>query len=178
MMRIVAIAGSLRRQSLNRALLNIAAHRAPAGMSIEINDDLRSLPLFDEDLEAASEPEAVRRLREKVVNADGALIATPEYNQSIPGVLKNAIDWLSRRDALAAKPVAIAGVTAGRWGTRLAQAALRQTLTATEAVVMPSPALYLRESDLADPRTLADLDAFLSAFVRWVGASRLVGGTV
>lgn len=170
MIRVVGIAGSLRRQSFNRALLHIAAERAPNGMSIEIDDELRSIPLFDEDLEASGEPDPVRRLRETVVAANGVLIATPEYNQSMPGVLKNAIDWLSRRDALVGKRVAVTGVTAGRWGTRLAQAALRQTLTATEAVVMPAPALYLREPDLADARTLADLDAFLSAFRRWIGS--------
>src|SRR5581483_11429227 len=93
--------------------------------------DAPALPLFDEDLEPATlgGPDAVRQLRAQVAAGDGLLIATPEYNQSLPGVLKNAIDWLSRPwpdEVLAGKPVAVIGASSGRWGARLAQAALRQ----------------------------------------------------
>ena len=107
------------------------------------------------------------------------MIATPEYNQSIPGVLKNAIDWLSRPTCEAiwvGKPVAITGATPGRWGTRLAQAALRQTLTATECLVMPSPMLFIgsaeslfdADGDLNDAATLASLRVFVNAFSQWI----------
>ena len=137
-MVILAIPGSLRRRSFNRMLLEAAVECAPEGMNIAIAG-LEGIPLFSEDLEAAGEPEAVAVLRGGVERADGLLIATPEYNQSIPGGLKNAIDWLSRREeVLARKPVCIVGATAGRWGTRLAQAALRQVLGATESLVMPA----------------------------------------
>jgi len=137
-MVILAIPGSLRRRSFNRMLLEAAVECAPEGMNIAIAG-LEGIPVFSEDLEAAGEPEAVVVLRGRVERAEGLLIATPEYNQSIPGGLKNAIDWLSRREeVLVRKPVCIVGATAGPWGTRLAQAALRQVLGATESLVMPA----------------------------------------
>ena len=181
MITVLAIAGSLRRQSYNRMVLCAAAELAPAGMSIRVYDDLASVPPFDEDLEVTPEEpiESIRRLRGAVASADGLLIATPEYNWSIPGVLKNAIDWLSRpepRELLAAKPVGIIGVSSGRWGTRLAQAALRQVLTATESLVMPSPALFVADAAdrfdeggrLVDNPTRIQLYAFLAALARWI----------
>jgi chromate reductase len=140
---ILGIAGSLRHASFNRRVIDAAAALAPADVRIARYDALGAVPMFDEDLEAAGEPSAVRALRDAVGAADGLLIATPEYNQSFPALLKNAIDWLSRSDALAAKPVALVGATAGRWGTRLAQAGLRHVLTATEALVLPAPAVFL-----------------------------------
>ncbi|HEY8130476.1 MAG TPA: NADPH-dependent FMN reductase [Thermoanaerobaculia bacterium] len=174
MLHILAIAGSLRRGSYNRLLL-----RAAAGVSIY--EELSSIPLFNEDLEA-SDPESVCRLREAVASADGLLISTPEYNWSIPGMLKNAIDWLSRPPAevLIGKPVAIIGASAGRWGTRLAQAALRQTLTATESLVMPAPAMFVRDaSEIFDEagrltnKTVRDqLDGVLATFDRWISLVR------
>jgi chromate reductase len=174
-MRILGIAGSLRRGSYNRLLLRAAAERFPR---VEVYDALASIPLFNEDIE--NEPIAsVTALRERVETADGILIATPEYNWSIPGVLKNAIDWLSRppREVLARKKVAIIGASGGTWGTRLAQAALRQTLTATEAIVMPAPALFVARAEnifdaggrLIDPRVSEQLDAVLAAFAAWIG---------
>ena len=178
--RILAIAGSLRRDSLNRRLLQAAALRAPAGFVIELYDDLRSIPLFDEDVEreTGGGPESVEHIRRRIASADGLLIATPEYNQSIPGVLKNAIDWLSRPpdEVLAGKPVAIVGASGGRWGTRLAQAALRHTLYATESRVMPAPSLFLGGADalfdasgtLTDEATGAALERVLAAFAQWV----------
>lgn len=144
---VLAIAGSLRRDSFNRWLLNAAAGCAPDGMRIKIYDQLAAIPMFDEDREAAAFVAGpVRELRDQVAPASALLIATPEYNQSMPGVLKNAIDWLSRPapdEVLVGKPVALIGATAGRWGTRLAQAALRQVLFATESLVLTGPALYL-----------------------------------
>ncbi|HEX7111755.1 MAG TPA: NAD(P)H-dependent oxidoreductase [Mizugakiibacter sp.] len=186
-LRVLALPGSLRRASYNRALLAAAAALAPAGMTIELAD-APALPLFDEDLEQATQggPDAVRQLRARVAAADGLLIATPEYNQSLPGVLKNAIDWLSRPwpdEVLAGKPVAVIGASSGRWGTRLAQAALRQVLYATEARVLPAPNLYVREAEhlfdaggrLQDAATFESLAAVLSAFARWIALGRSAG---
>jgi chromate reductase len=179
MKTVLAIPGSLRRASYNRSLLAAAAGSAPAGMRIRLYDELASIPLFDEDLEARGIPDAVARLRREVASADGLLIATPEYNQSIPGVLKNAIDWLSRPapdEVLAGKPVAVIGASAGPWGTRLAQAALRQVLYATESLVLPAPALFVREAKrhfdeagkLMEPGTREKLGVVLTAFAAWM----------
>lgn len=178
---ILALSGSLRRSSYNRRLLEAAARCAPTGTRVNLYDALSDVPLFDEDMEAATHggPEAICRLRAAIEAADGLLIATPEYNQSFPGVLKNAIDWLSRpapKEVLLGKPIAIAGATPGRWGTRLAQAALRQTLTATESLVMPSPMLFVgsvesmfdAEGYLHDVATLTSLRAFMTAFSQWI----------
>lgn len=178
---VLALAGSLRRGSYNRRLLEAATELAPQGMVLAIEDELKVLPFFDEDLEreTGGGPDAVRRLRRRVAAADGLLVATPEYNHSLPGVLKNAIDWLSRPapdEVLAGKPVAILGATQGAWGTRLAQATLRQVFTATESRVLPSPALYLRDAArlfdddgrLVDASTRARLGALLAAFSDWM----------
>jgi chromate reductase len=177
---ILALPGSLRAGSYNRRLLEAAMTCAPSGLRIELYEGLTDVPMFNEDTEAGQIRQGgVRRLRDAVAAADGLLIATPEYNQSLPGVLKNAIDWLSRPapgEVLAGKPVAIAGVSAGRWGTRLAQAALRHTLTATEAHVMPAPMLFLAEARklfddagaLRDPAARDGLRAWLDAFLRWI----------
>jgi chromate reductase, NAD(P)H dehydrogenase (quinone) len=179
--RILAIAGSLRRGSWNLRLLEAAAECAPAEMTVSVYYDLASIPMFNEDLEQESDggPDAVRQLRHDVASFDGLLIATPEYNQSIPGVLKNAIDWLSRDyagEVLVGKPVAIMGASGGRWGTRLAQHALRQTLVATESLVMPGPALFVSQVDrlFSDAGTLDDLPAhealqgLLRSLTNWI----------
>ncbi len=174
---ILGIAGSLRTASFNRMLISAATEIALANLTIRLYEDLPSIPLFNEDLEFP-EPHSVAKLRSAVVAADGLLISTPEYNWSIPGVLKNAIDWLSRppSEVLARKPVAIVGASRGRWGTRLAQAALRQVLTATESMVMPAPAMFVREAAnvfdesgrLIDPAIREQLEGVLSAFTRWI----------
>lgn len=150
--RVLAIAGSLRRDSFNRRLLQAAATLAPAGMQVQVHDGLAALPMFDEDIEGAMQPsDAVPSLWREVAQADALLIATPEYNQSLPGVLKNAIDWMSRSrpSVLAGKPVAVVGATSGRWGTRLAQAALRQVLVACQSRVVPGPSLFLADAAAA-----------------------------
>ncbi len=150
---VVAIAGSLRRDSLNRRLLNAAIACAPEGMDVQIYEQLGALPMFDQDHESAMfEAGPVRDLRDRAAAASALLIATPEYNQSMPGVLKTAIDWLSRpapEEVLVGKPIALIGASSGRWGTRLAQAALRQVLFATESLVLTGPALYLGNADAA-----------------------------
>jgi chromate reductase len=150
---VLAIAGSLRSGSLNLRLIESAADCAPPGLEVWVYRGLAGLPLLNEDVEAAAFAAGpVRALRDRVASAAGLLIATPEYNHSVPGVLKNAIDWLSRPLAggvLEGKPVAVVGASPGRFGTRLAQAALRQVLFATEALVLPGPALYLAQADAA-----------------------------
>ena len=179
-LNVLALSGSIRASSLNRRLLEAAVEIAPAGMLLRIGN-LDSIPLFNEDREHAGAPgfDAVQRLRADVARADGVLIATPEYNQSVPGVLKNAIDWLSRAspdEVLAGKPVAVIGASTGRWGTRLAQAALRQVLYATESPVLPRPALYLRDATqlfdthgrLVDAATRDSLAGVLRAFAVWI----------
>jgi chromate reductase, NAD(P)H dehydrogenase (quinone) len=178
--KVLALPGSLRRDSYNRRLLEAAVDLAPTGMAIAIYPDLASIPLFNEDLERADGGlEAVRRLRTEVAAADALLIATPEYNQSIPGVLKNAIDWLSRPDpieVLEGKVVSVIGASSGPWGTRLAQSALRQVLHATGAYVLPGPALFLRDAErmfdadgsLVDGPTRERLAAVLAGLAGWI----------
>jgi chromate reductase len=150
-LQVVAIAGSLRRDSLNRRLVEAAAACAPDGIEVRVYRGLGELPPFNQDLETgAFAAGPVRELCEQVAAAQGLLIATPEYNHSVPGVLKNAIDWLSRPssgEVLVGKPVAVVGASAGRWGTRLAQAAVRQALFATESLLVTGPALYLAQTD-------------------------------
>ncbi len=172
---VLAIAGSLRRGSWNRRVLHAAAGLAPPSLRITMYDDLAAIPMFNEDLEAPPPP-VVEALRARVAGADGLLIATPEYNRSIPGVLKNAIDWLSRSDVLTGKPVGVLGATPGPWGTRLAQAELSRVLAATEAVVMPAPAIFLRgaaqlfdaDGRLIDGDVRDRLTAFGAALARWI----------
>lgn len=180
-MRILALSGSIRRGSYNCMLLKAAAESVPAGMTVLIYEELASIPLFNEDLELATDggPDVVRRLRRQVASADGLFLATPEYNHSIPGVLKNAIDWLSRPgpdEVLVGKPVVVIGASSGRWGTRLAQSALRQVLYATESLVLAKPAMFVREAGrlfdgagrLVDQPTRKELEAVLAAFSDWI----------
>jgi chromate reductase, NAD(P)H dehydrogenase (quinone) len=132
-MRVLGITGSLRRDSLNRALLRAAAERLPAGAELIEFERLREIPLYDEDLELEGTPAAVRELREAMREADAVLIATPEYNHSIPGVLKNALDWASRpagRSALSGTPAAAIGASTGMFGAVWAQAETRKVLGA------------------------------------------------
>jgi chromate reductase, NAD(P)H dehydrogenase (quinone) len=180
--RVLAIAGSLRHGSFNRLLLRAAAEVAPQGMSIHSYDNLGAVPLFNADHEQPP-PDGVQQFRAAVAAADGILIATPEYNWSIPGVLKNAIDWLSRPlpdEPLIGKPVGIIGATTGSWGTRLSQAALRQVLCATESLVLPAPALFVRNAatvfdeagHLTEESTRNLLRTLLQAFQQWIGNVR------
>ncbi|MBW3670068.1 MAG: NAD(P)H-dependent oxidoreductase [Acidobacteria bacterium] len=182
-MNVLGIPGSLRRQSYNRMLLEVATRATPAGMSLTVVpvEILAAIPPFNEDLEEEldGDPEPVRLLRDAVRSADGILISTPEYNQSIPGVLKNHLDWLSRPrpdEVLAGKPAAIMGATSGEWGTRLSQSMARQVLSSTEAWVLPSTAsIYIRKvsrlfdgHELRDQPTLDRLSSFLESFAEWI----------
>jgi NAD(P)H-dependent FMN reductase len=128
MSTIVALCGSLRDRSFNRMLLRAAVEMAPAGTRIE-PEPIHGIPLYDGDLEDAQGlPSAVQRLKDRIVQADGLLLVSPEYNNSMPGVLKNAIDWLSRPAediprVFRGRPVAVMGATIGPGGTALSQAA-------------------------------------------------------
>ncbi|MFN2486976.1 MAG: NADPH-dependent FMN reductase [Acidimicrobiia bacterium] len=175
---VLAIPGSLRRNSYNRSLLNAARSLAPPDMTITVYGRLDEVPVFNQDLEVPTgDPDGVTDLRAAVAGADGVLISTPEYNQSVPGVVKNMIDWLSRTDqGLAGKPVAVTGVTTGPWGTRLAQTTLRQMLTSTQALLLPNPTIYLRTASdlfdrngtLNDDSTQQQVRDLLTAFGVWI----------
>jgi chromate reductase len=137
-MRILAISGSLRSGSHNTDLLRAAAALAPAGVEVKLYEGLKAIPPFDEDDEARP-PAAVREWREAIEQADAVLFATPEYNSSIPGQLKNAIDWASRPKAEAAllnKPAAAIGASKSMFGAVWAQAELRKVLSASGARVL------------------------------------------
>jgi chromate reductase len=137
-MRILAISGSLRRDSHNARLLRAAAELLPPGVELELYDGLKQVPPFDQDDEASPAPE-VHELRDAIESADAVLIATPEYNSSIPGVLKNALDWASRPKAEAAllnKPAGVIGASPSMFGAVWAQAELRKVLSASGARVL------------------------------------------
>ena len=155
-MRVLGISGSLRRDSLNSALLRAAAERLPAGVEFVEFEQLREIPPYDEDLEAGGTPAAVRELREAMREADAVLIATPEYNHSIPGVLKNALDWASRpagHSALSGTPAAAIGASTGMFGAVWAQAETRKVLGALGARVIEAELPVARaDQQLADGR--------------------------
>ena len=130
-MRILAISGSLRRGSHNTSLLRAVEELLPPGDELVLWDGLREVPPYDEDAEAEPAPAAVASLRAAVAEADAVLISTPEYNASLPGALKNALDWASRPFAsnpFRSKPVAVIGASAGIFGAVWAQAELRKVL--------------------------------------------------
>jgi chromate reductase len=157
-MRILAISGSLRRDSHNTALLRAAAALLPPGVEVVFADGLRDIPPYDEDsLERAPEP--VQRLRDAVASADAVLISTPEYNSSMPGQLKNALDWLSRPLAtspLRNKPAAVIGASTSMFGAVWSQAETRKVLGAIGARVLDSelPVAAADEQFGADGRLL------------------------
>lgn len=132
-MKVLGISGSLRRDSYNSALLRAAAERLPAGVELVEYEGLREIPPYDADLEEGGTPAAVAELRDAVREADAVLIATPEYNHSLPGQLKNALDWVSRpagKSALMGKPAAAIGASTGMFGAVWAQAEARKVLAA------------------------------------------------
>ena len=147
---VIAIAGSLRKKSFNRGLIRAAIELAPEGATIEMAE-IGSLPHYDADLEGVNAPEVVHALRSQVAAADALLIATPEYNYSVPGVLKNALDRLSRQPgpdrtpALQGKPAAIMGA-GGRFGTVRAQAHLRYILLHNDVKLVNKPEIMVARS--------------------------------
>jgi chromate reductase len=138
-MRVLGIAGSLRRDSYNRKLLASAAEVLPADVELVVWDGLRDVPPYDEDEDTFPAPAAVADLRSAIAEADAVLFATPEYNSSIPGQLKNALDWASRpygTNPLRSKPVAVVGASTGIFGAVWAQAELRKVLASIGARVV------------------------------------------
>jgi len=180
---IVAFSGSLRRGSFNRALLHAARQLAPDGMTI-VPIEIGKLPFYNADVEAAGDPPEVIAFKAALREADGVLIATPEYNDGIPAVLTNAIDWGSRlpgRAPLTGKPVAVMGASPSQIGTARAQLHLRQLLNHVHARTLPPPELLvaaaherfdaeLRLTHESTRRVLADL---LERFTRWIGRERV-----
>jgi chromate reductase len=174
---ILGLGGSLRRASFNAGLLRAAAELAPEGTQVEIGS-IREVPLYDGDLERAHGlPPAVRTLQAQLQAADGVLLVTPEYNNGIPGVFKNAIDWMSRGPGLqmwAGKPVAVIGASPGGFGTIMAQdhwLPVLRTLKArhwAEGRLMVSRAGDLFDSDgnLTDAASRDRLAAFLDGFAK------------
>lgn len=149
-MRVLGIAGSLRRDSYNHALLREAAEWLPAGAELVEFERLREIPPYDADLEAET-PAAVAELRRAMREADAVLVATPEYNHSIPGVLKNALDWASRpagQSALNGKPAAVVGASTGMFGAVWAQAETRKVLGALGGRVVQEELPVARAAEL------------------------------
>jgi chromate reductase len=170
--RILGISGSLRRDSHNTSLLRAAAEAAGPELEFELYDGLKQIPPYDEDDDLEPRPESVARLNQAIASADAVLFSTPEYNSSIPGQLKNAIDWVSRpvaTNVLRNKPVAVVGASTGGFGAVWAQAELRKVLTALGARVLdlelPVPHAHTRFEDggLTDEEIRARLEEAIEA---------------
>ena len=176
-MRILGISGSLRRGSHNQTLLRAARAELPTGVDLVEWDGLAGLPAFTEDLEGTPPP-AVRAFRSFVADADGLLIATPEYNASVPGALKNALDWASRpfpANVLRGKPSLVIGASTGLFGAVWAQAEVRKVLAASGASVLDgelgvgaADEAFRADASLADPRLGTRLRALLDNLIREV----------
>lgn len=182
-LNVLGIAGSLRQGSYNRSLLRAAIELAPPRLRITPFAGLREIPLYDGDVDASGTPAPAQRLKDAIAAADAVPIATPEYNYSIPGVLKNAIDWASRppdKTPLRDKPTGIIGASMGNFGTVRAQLALRQVFvfTGTPAMLKPE-VLVARAQDkfdadgvLTDAPTREHLAKYLLALADWIGRCR------
>jgi chromate reductase, NAD(P)H dehydrogenase (quinone) len=175
---VCGIAGSLRSGSFNRALLRAAQELAPDDMEIRTFDRLAEVPVYNRDIEADGDPEPVAALKAAIGEADALLVATPEYNHGVPGVLKNAIDWASRpaRDSvLAGKPAAIFGASPGVTGTARAQSQLRQSFVFTNTPVLPQPEILVYraaekfddEGRLTDEKTREFVGRLLAGLAEW-----------
>ena len=166
-MKILAVSGSPRAESYNTQLLREAAKLAPAGVELELWDGIADLPIYDQDLEE-DVPESVRRLRQDWSAADAILFATPEYNGSVPGGLKNAIDWASRprgEAALANKTVAVVGASQGQFGALWAQQDARRILGIAGARVVGEPVPVSRIHEGLDAAAFEGLRTALETLV-------------
>jgi chromate reductase len=174
---IIGLSGSLRRHSFNSGLLRAAAEAMPDGAKLEIGS-IAEIPLYNGDIEAEGIPVAVAALKDSIAAADGLLLVTPEYNNGIPGVFKNVIDWLSRPPSDIArvfrgKPVGVIGTSPGRFGTLLSQTGWLPVLRTLGAdhwaggrlVVSGAGSLFDAEGTLADPGTRERLREYLAGFV-------------
>src|SRR3954452_10548336 len=171
-MKILAIAGSVRRDSWNRSLLETAAGLVPDGVELELWSRLKDVPPYDEEDDVEPAPAAVADLRDAIAGADAVLIATPEYNASIPGGLKNALDWASRplaTNPLRNKPALVMGASTGLFGAVWAQAEARKVLQSTGARVLDSElpigmaeSAFDQDGGLADPELAQRLETALA----------------
>ena len=180
MIKLLGISGSLRRASYNSALLRAATRLMPPEATLEVAS-IRGIPLFDADVEAQGIPAAVSELKEAVVAAAGVLLVTPEYNNSIPGVFKNTIDWLSRpntdvRRVFAGRPFAVMGASPGGFGTTLSQTAWLPVLrtlgtqfwSGGRLQVSRAATVFDEAGNLKDPGVEQQLKQFLAGYVAFV----------
>ena len=177
--RVVSLCGSLRQGSFNRGVERALTALAPKTMSISALEGLGDLPLYNTDIENAGFPPPVTAMGEAIREADGLVIVTPEYNNSVPGVLKNGIDWLSRLpdQPFSEKPVALISASPGMFGGVRSQMALRPALVTLNAFVMNRPGVFIAQarskfdpetSDLTDEATRDLIAKQLSAFAEWI----------
>jgi chromate reductase, NAD(P)H dehydrogenase (quinone) len=185
MTTLIGLSGSLRAGSLNSALLRASAAAMPKSARLEIGS-IKGIPLYDGDVEATEGlPEAVVELKERIVAADGLLLVTPEYNNSFPGVLKNAIDWLSRPDSdiprvFGGRPVGVIGASPGGFGTLLAQTAWLPVLKTLRTAayfggrmqVSRAGDVFDKSGKLVDERVRQQLEKYLAGFCDFVAAAR------
>ncbi len=175
MIRILGIAGSIRRDSYNKALLNEAAMLLPTNAEMKIFD-IGKLPLFNQDLEADL-PDVVKEFKNEVEKCDALLIATPEYNRSVPGVLKNAIDWASRppgQNSFDGKPVATMGASTGSLGTAVVQYHLREIFAFLNMHPVEKPSVFVANADkkikngrVIDEETRKRIGELIENLVKW-----------
>jgi len=181
MTKIAVIVGSLRRDSINRKLANALSKLAKSGTEFSVVK-IDDIPLFNQDLEP-SPPASVTRLKKDIESADGVLIVTPEYNRSIPGVLKNAIDWASRpygKNSFDGKPTAALGTSQGAVGTAAGQQHLRSILAYLNVLLMGQPEGYIvyktdmvdEQGHVADESVRKFLQLYTDKFVEWVERHR------
>src|SRR5688572_26415845 len=185
MTTILGLSGSLRAGSLNSSLLRAAEEEMPAGVTLEIGS-IKGIPLYDGDVEANEGlPDTVVRLKERVAANDGLLLVTPEYNNSIPGVFKNAIDWLSRPDTdiariFGGRPVGVIGASPGGFGTLLSQTAWLPVLKTLGTAayfggrlqVSRALTVFDKSGNLVDDRIREQLEKYLAGFCEFVGAAQ------
>jgi chromate reductase len=183
MAKLLVISGSLRTGSYNTALARAFTAQAPAGTTIELVDpaEVGAFPLFNQDIEQSAFPANVTAMKDRIKAADGVIVVTPEYNRSIPGVLKNFIDWTSRPygdSAWKGKHVLVGGATGGAIGTALAQYALKQSLLYLDALVIGQPEFYLggaadkfdAAGNLVDAKTKEHIDGALAVLISRIGS--------
>jgi chromate reductase len=181
MVALLGICGSLRRASLNRALLQAVSENLPDGATMQLLDGVLELPIFNSDL---PEPPAITALKGSIAAADGVVFAVPEYNYSIPGGLKNALDWVSRPTAgspLRGKPVGLVGAASGMSGTIRAQAHMRHILVFSDSPCMNQPEVLIPRAQerfdasgrLTDESTRTLLQRFAATFVAFVARHKI-----
>jgi chromate reductase len=186
MVTILGLCGSLRSGSYNAGLLRAAAELAPVGCQVELGS-IRDIPLYDADVDAGGQPAAVLALKERIVASQGLLLATPEYNNSVPGVLKNALDWASRPAAdigriFRGRPVAVMGASNGLGGTRVAQVAWLPVFRGLgmapwfgrQIVIAEAARLFDAQGNLVDPATREHVRVFVEGFAAF--AAKLATG--